>query len=114
MIDLNTKTPPGFSLILASAVTINERGEIWGFGLPTGCTDVDACSHAFLLIPDGGDDGDTAEDATTESQNPAAPAVQSTTNVTHASLTPEKLAALRARFAKRHRGVGLRPSAQIR
>ena len=55
MIDLNTKTPPGFSLVLAQAVAINEHGEIGGFGLPAGCTDVDACSHAFLLIPDGDD-----------------------------------------------------------
>ena len=34
MIDLNTKTPPGFSLVLASAVSINERGEIGGLGCP--------------------------------------------------------------------------------
>jgi probable HAF family extracellular repeat protein len=108
MIDLNTKTPPGFSLVLASAVSINERGEIGGFGLPAGCTDVDACSHAFLLIPREGDDDETDEVAAA-SQNDAATIAQNSTSVTHAALTPETLAKLRSRFANRHRGFGFGP-----
>lgn len=109
LIDLNTKTPPGFSLVLASAVSINERGEIGGFGLPAGCNDVDACSHAFLLIPDGGDDDETAEGTTSGSQDDVAPATQFSTSVTHDRLAPEKLAELRARSANRHRSFGIRP-----
>lgn len=48
MVDLNTLIPPGSALHLSAPGTINDRGEITGFGLlPNG--DV----HAFLLIPCG-------------------------------------------------------------
>jgi len=30
---------------------LNARGEVAGVGLPSGCSDVDTCGHAFLLIP---------------------------------------------------------------
>jgi probable HAF family extracellular repeat protein len=50
MVDLNAFVPPGSDLTLNEAVFINDRGEISGFGtLPNGDT------HAFLLIPCGGD-----------------------------------------------------------
>ncbi len=46
MVDLNTLIIPGSDVQVNSAVSINDRGEIAGFGpLPNG--DV----HAFLLVP---------------------------------------------------------------
>ena len=53
MVDLNTLIPSGSSLQLTFAVAINDRGEIAGFGVPTGCIpqDVDLCGHAYVLIP---------------------------------------------------------------
>jgi probable HAF family extracellular repeat protein len=51
MVDLNTLIPQGSSLLLTDAATVNDRGEITGNGVPAGCSDVDTCGHAFLLIP---------------------------------------------------------------
>lgn len=55
MVDLNTLIPSGSSLELTFAVAINNRGEIAGFGVPTGCApqDVELCGHAYVLIPCG-------------------------------------------------------------
>jgi probable HAF family extracellular repeat protein len=46
MIDLNTLIPPGATLHLVVPGTINDRGEIAGFGLDFGGN-----SHAVLLVP---------------------------------------------------------------
>ncbi len=53
MVDLNALVPPGSSLYLTIPGTINDRGEIAGLGLPSGCApeNSDFCGHAFLLIP---------------------------------------------------------------
>lgn len=60
MVDLNSLIAPGSSLQLTFAVAINDRGEIAGFGVPTGCRpqDVDFCGHAYVLIPCDEDHGD--------------------------------------------------------
>jgi probable HAF family extracellular repeat protein len=60
MVDLNTLVPPGSALHLTDPDTINDRGEIAGFGfLPNGD------QHAFLLIPCDGEhsDAEGCEDA---------------------------------------------------
>jgi len=101
-VDLNTLVPPGSGFELIEADFISDTGEITGFGfLPNGD------EHAFLLIPNEVDD-DVAEGATSAGQNDVAPITQSSTTVTQAGLTPERLAALHARFAKRYPGLGLR------
>jgi probable HAF family extracellular repeat protein len=53
MVDLNTLVAPDSGLQLTFAVAINDRGEIEGTGLPTGCApqDIEFCGHAFVLIP---------------------------------------------------------------
>jgi probable HAF family extracellular repeat protein len=53
MVDLNSLIPPSSALTLTEAISINERGEIAGMGVPAGCSPQDAatCGHAFLLIP---------------------------------------------------------------
>lgn len=53
MLDLNNLIPRGAELDLTFAVAINDRGEIAGFGVPSGCApeDIELCGHAYLLIP---------------------------------------------------------------
>jgi hypothetical protein len=58
MIDLNTRIPAGSPLQLQSAVAINDRGEIAGYGtLPNGDM------HAFVLIPCNSAEGGDCNDA---------------------------------------------------
>jgi probable HAF family extracellular repeat protein len=110
MIDINRMIPPGFTLALTNPLTINERGEIGGFGAPAGCADAELCGHAFLLIPDGKDEPANSESATATRETDVVPATQEPAQVAHGKLTPEKLAALRARFAHHIRGFGLKQS----
>jgi probable HAF family extracellular repeat protein len=56
--DLNTLIPRNSSLLLVESNAINDRGEIAGNGFPPGCTDF-SCTHAFVLIPCGGDEMDS-------------------------------------------------------
>jgi probable HAF family extracellular repeat protein len=106
MVDLNTLIPPGPSLY--SAMQINDRGEINANGaLPNGD------GRAFLLIPCDEHHRDSECEEEGEStaaiiQNPA-PVDQTPTNVNHGGLTPETLAALRTRLARRYRGFGAWP-----
>jgi probable HAF family extracellular repeat protein len=55
MIDLNTLIPADSPLHLAFAKRINDRGEIYGLGVPPGVSvdDVETQGHVFLLIPTG-------------------------------------------------------------
>jgi probable HAF family extracellular repeat protein len=51
MVDLNTLIPPNSSLFLLETLAINDRGEIAGDGVPSGCHYDGTCGHAYLLIP---------------------------------------------------------------
>jgi probable HAF family extracellular repeat protein len=53
MVDLDNLVPKGSPLRLVEAVTINDRGEIAGNGVPPGVArkDFGTLGHAFLLIP---------------------------------------------------------------
>ena len=53
LVDLNTLIPAGSSLQLENPAAINDRGEIAGLGLPSGCSPLDdsICGHAFVIIP---------------------------------------------------------------
>jgi hypothetical protein len=50
---LNTLIPPGSDLQLLIAYVVNDRGEIGGLGLPSGCSSQidELCGRAFVLIP---------------------------------------------------------------
>ena len=50
-VDLNALIPPNSPLQLTAAALITERGEIIGGGNPPGCTNNDACNHAYVLFP---------------------------------------------------------------
>jgi probable HAF family extracellular repeat protein len=104
-IDLNIFVPPGSDLQLTEAQFIGEGGEIAGAALLA-----NGDFHAFLLIPDDKDEAATSESATPTTEADAATVKQTPTQVAHGKLTPEKLVALRARFAHRNRGFGANPS----
>jgi len=112
IVDLNTLVPSGSTLTLELAENINDRGEISGIGSPPGCADPFVCGHAFVLIPcdDLHADAEGCEDEgggrTEEPQRASAP-VTPPANATHGALTPEMLAALRARLTHRYRIPGL-------
>jgi probable HAF family extracellular repeat protein len=59
-LDLNTVIPSDSALQLVYALSINDRGEIAGLGVPPGVSvqDVETLGHAFLLIPVDGDDAE--------------------------------------------------------
>jgi probable HAF family extracellular repeat protein len=99
MVDLNSFVPPGSGILLLEGVFIGESGEIAVSGrLANG--DV----HAFVLVPDVGRNGGTGNPAQVDSALDPSPAVS------HAPVSPEKIAAFAARFAHRSPGFGLKPS----
>ena len=51
LVDLNTLIPPNSSMQLFSPQAINDRGEIGGLGLPSGCFYDGLCGRAYVLIP---------------------------------------------------------------
>jgi hypothetical protein len=113
--DLNTLIPHSSDLQLDNTFAISDRGEIAGFGVPSGCSLDTQCGHAFLLISCDGDHADVegcedkSEGTTNVTQSNPASVNQISTNVTTGKLTPEMLAALRVRFARRYRGFGAWP-----
>jgi probable HAF family extracellular repeat protein len=116
MVDLNTLIPPNSALELVETLAINDGGEVTGNGVPPGCGDVNACGHAFVLIPCNGDQADTegcndgGEVTGAVSQNSAASVNQSATTVTQGSPTAREIAArIHARIGRRFHVPGLAP-----
>jgi probable HAF family extracellular repeat protein len=111
MIDLNEKVPPDFTLRLADAVTINDQGEIGGFGAPVGCDDAETCGRAFLLTPTGWENLESTSPGTPPSnphsfQLPAAIAKRSLINTRNESR-------VRFRMARRPLGFGIRNTKSV-
>jgi probable HAF family extracellular repeat protein len=109
MVDLNTLIPPNSSLQLQFASNVNDRGEILGEGLPTGCASSDLCGHLFLLKPcddnhdDGGDCGEHAEGAAATIQSSSPLVTQDPTTMVEDSPSPsERTGALHSRLGRRY------------
>ena len=111
--DLNTLIPPTSDLQLDNTFAISDRGEIAGFGLPSGCSLDTQCGHAFLLIPcdDDHSDNEGCEDvAETAIEAKPASVIQSTTAAGQSSGTASEIAErIRGRFG---RNPGLTPWSQ--
>jgi probable HAF family extracellular repeat protein len=112
MIDLNTLIPANSTLELQEAIDINERGEIAGLGVPSGCDFLETCGLAFLLIPCGEGTqrcGDNAQGSTAATPNSPVPITNSMTRVNQGRPTRnEAVAAWRARLAQRYRIPSIR------
>jgi hypothetical protein len=88
-IDLNTVIRPNSSLQLVYALSINDRGEIAGLGVPPGVSvnDVESLGHAFLLIPvdrdrDDDQDEDRAKADSSQDQQSSEAGQNNTTSLT--------------------------------
>jgi len=71
-VDLNDLVSPKSDVILREAYLVTNDGAIEVNGLPTGCTDQDACGHPYLLIQNGECD-DACEANIKARQNAVAP-----------------------------------------
>ena len=105
-IDLNTRIPADSSLRLVEAVDINNRGEIFGRGLPAGCDNEDQCGHDFLLIPCGAGDTQGCERDSGSYAKPEAIIARPATPTQSRELAKAFMARLRARMDHRYRFPG--------
>jgi len=117
IVDLNSLVAPNSGLHLEGAHAINDRGEIVGVGVPSGCApqDVNVCGRAFVLIPcdDNHFDVEGCDYSMVESDsaqsNVSAPRSPEVTQQTTGSL-PRTVNSLRNRLMQRYRLPGQRPA----
>jgi probable HAF family extracellular repeat protein len=118
IVDLNKLIPRDSNLELVDPMSINDRGEIAGIGLPPGCSFVEdtACGHAFVLIPcerdrlDEAGCKDTEELSTDATHNISAPVDPSSPAKPMAGgLTPREIAARILTRFPRNRSFGTWP-----
>ena len=117
IVDLNTLVAPNSGFLLVETNAINDRGEIAGNALPTGCTlaNFSTCSQAYVLIPCERDhSGETGceegvEDTTAIQKNPA-PVTPNPKDPMGVGLTPREIAAqIRARFGRNRSPIAWLP-----
>jgi hypothetical protein len=100
IIDLSARIVTNSSLQAINPMGINDRGEIVGKGVPSGCNSEDQCGHAFVLIPIPDDVGA----ATAAFQNDQVPDAKSPILATQDRTTTRKIVdELRARRPQRLR-----------
>jgi probable HAF family extracellular repeat protein len=116
IVDLNKLIPRNSELQLVDPLSINDRGEIVGIGLPRGCTLAmgDAtCGHAFALVPCDEEHSEIESCAATETTITATQSALAPTNLSPKNVvegpTPREIAApLQAQFG-RNRSFGTWP-----
>ena len=111
IVDLNAAIAGEPSLQLIEADNINDRGEIAGRGLPSGCDDLLACGHAYLLIPcDNITTCETERGATASLGNVV---VTRKSNIPNPRTPTERLAAWRSQLSQHYQIPGL-PTKKLR
>ena len=117
IVDLNTLVAPDSGFLLVETNAINDRGEIAGNALPSGCTlaNFSTCSQAYVLIPCDrihSDQEGCEEDAegTTAIQNNPALVTPNPTAPMGVGLTPREIATqIRARFGRNRSPIAWLP-----
>jgi probable HAF family extracellular repeat protein len=106
LIDLRKYVPPASDMILSEPSSINDRGEIFGYGfLSNG--DV----HSFLLIPCDQNQQEGCEDGTASAGSARA---QNDPAMTMSNVTPKDVVSvLRDRFNRRHRNLPVPREARV-
>ena len=102
MVDLNPLIPGNSPLELEEGGNINDRGEIAGRGYPAGCDDIDACGHAFLLIPCDPASGQDCSSVTESPGNAALANKQTAASAQQNSTPAQRFAGWRTRLAQRY------------
>jgi probable HAF family extracellular repeat protein len=112
IVDLNALIPSSTSMRLVDPLSINDRGEIAGIGLPAGCTLAigdTTCGHAFVLIPCEGEhpgeegcEGDSGDATITSIQSGPALPNHGRGNLNGVGLTGREIAArMQMRFGRK-------------
>jgi probable HAF family extracellular repeat protein len=105
VIDLQQYVPPASDMILSEPSSINDRGEILGYGFLS-----NGHEHVFLLIPCEENQQEGCEDGTASAGSAAA---ENNPGMTKSNVTPQDvISVLRDRFDRRHRNLPVSRGAQ--
>jgi hypothetical protein len=102
IVDLNTAIPPNATLQLVETDNINDRGEIVGRGLPTGCGNPDLCGHVFLLIPCDAAGAQSCQSNADSNAQASSASVKMNATTPDPQKTREFVTRLRARLSQRY------------
>jgi len=107
IIDLSAAIPPNATLQLVETDNINDRGEIVGRGLPTGCGDPNLCGHVFLLIPCDAAGAQSCQTNAGVNAEASSASVKMNATIPDPQKTREFVTRLRARLSQRYHIPGL-------
>jgi probable HAF family extracellular repeat protein len=102
IVDLNTAIPPNATLQLGETDNINDRGEIVGRGLPTGCGNPDLCGRVFLLTPCDSAGAQSCQSNADSNAQASSASVKMKATTPDPQKTREFVTRLRARLSQRY------------